>query len=405
MAARGGPPLRPLRRPRPGRGAVRSVLGGGGGASRDRPEPLAGDGPDLPAGLPAAGADDRLPLHCRGGVPAVACHRPRLGRCVTSRRALHGGARIRLAPGHGGRGDPRDRSRDDHREPEPRRQRRPVLRLPHRACLHRVARRRRGAGVAEPARLAGRAGRTAGARARSAGVAGRGDRTGPHRAGDARCGVAQHSGHGDPGRRRLPGPGHGSGPGGRGPPGGLEHRASGLDRHAAHARRPARRAGTGRCGRLRCRPNRRGERQRSLGAAAGTARARRAGRAGAGHRAGRVGPPRRHSLRGLRRGRAHGLSRGAGGPHQRAEARRGAHLGAGAADLHRSRCRRARHRRRPGQGHGAGVVVIVGRWPRPGGHGRTRATSFGGTLRAGPRAAGGWEVEAALRDCKAPAPA
>ena len=44
-----------------------------------------------------------------------------------------------------------------------------------------------------------------------------------------------------------------------------------------------------------------------------------------------------------------------------------------------------------------------------GGHGLAgmaeRATSFGGTLRAGPRAAGGWEVEAVLRDCKAPAPA
>jgi signal transduction histidine kinase len=46
--------------------------------------------------------------------------------------------------------------------------------------------------------------------------------------------------------------------------------------------------------------------------------------------------------------------------------------------------------------------------PLPGGgHGLAgmaeRATSFGGTLRAGPRPAGGWEVEAVLRECKAPA--
>ena len=32
-----------------------------------------------------------------------------------------------------------------------------------------------------------------------------------------------------------------------------------------------------------------------------------------------------------------------------------------------------------------------------------RATAFGGTLVAGPRATGGWEVAAVLRDCKAPA--
>jgi signal transduction histidine kinase len=44
-----------------------------------------------------------------------------------------------------------------------------------------------------------------------------------------------------------------------------------------------------------------------------------------------------------------------------------------------------------------------------GGHGLAgmaeRATAFGGTLRAGPRPAGGWEVEALLHDCKSPAPA
>jgi signal transduction histidine kinase len=44
-----------------------------------------------------------------------------------------------------------------------------------------------------------------------------------------------------------------------------------------------------------------------------------------------------------------------------------------------------------------------------GGHGVTgmaeRAAAFGGTLRAGPRETGGWEVAALLRDCKAPTPA
>ena len=47
--------------------------------------------------------------------------------------------------------------------------------------------------------------------------------------------------------------------------------------------------------------------------------------------------------------------------------------------------------------------------PSQGGHGLAgmaeRTTAFGGTLRAGPGAGGGWEVEAVLHDCKAPAPA
>ncbi len=44
-----------------------------------------------------------------------------------------------------------------------------------------------------------------------------------------------------------------------------------------------------------------------------------------------------------------------------------------------------------------------------GGHGVTgmaeRATAFGGSLEAGPGAAGGWEVRAVLHGCKAAAPA
>jgi signal transduction histidine kinase len=54
-------------------------------------------------------------------------------------------------------------------------------------------------------------------------------------------------------------------------------------------------------------------------------------------------------------------------------------------------------------------LVAVPTRPAGGGHGLAgmteRAGAFGGTLAAGPRAEGGWEVEALLRECKAPAPA
>ena len=60
-----------------------------------------------------------------------------------------------------------------------------------------------------------------------------------------------------------------------------------------------------------------------------------------------------------------------------------------------------------GHEHGPGHVNGNG-WEagNGGGHGvagmTERATAFGGTLEAGPRPAGGWEVTATLRDCKAP---
>ena len=63
-----------------------------------------------------------------------------------------------------------------------------------------------------------------------------------------------------------------------------------------------------------------------------------------------------------------------------------------------------------GKCNGNGNSAISRGRPREaaGGHGVTgmaeRAAAFGGTLRAGPRAAGGWEVAALLRDCKAPMP-
>jgi signal transduction histidine kinase len=57
---------------------------------------------------------------------------------------------------------------------------------------------------------------------------------------------------------------------------------------------------------------------------------------------------------------------------------------------------------------GQSLVAVPAR-PPGGGHGLAgmaeRASAFGGTLAAGPRPTGGWEVEALLRDCKAPAPA
>ena len=70
---------------------------------------------------------------------------------------------------------------------------------------------------------------------------------------------------------------------------------------------------------------------------------------------------------------ADGVPRGAGGPHQRVEARRRAHVRRGAVGLRRSRRGGADHRRRPGQGHGAVIAccTAVRRRPRPGRHGRT----------------------------------
>jgi signal transduction histidine kinase len=65
-----------------------------------------------------------------------------------------------------------------------------------------------------------------------------------------------------------------------------------------------------------------------------------------------------------------------------------------------------------GQGNGNGNGDANGHGPRrqgneSGGHGvagmAERAAAFGGTLRAGPGPAGGWEVATTLRDCRAPA--
>jgi signal transduction histidine kinase len=57
---------------------------------------------------------------------------------------------------------------------------------------------------------------------------------------------------------------------------------------------------------------------------------------------------------------------------------------------------------------GQSLVAVPAR-PTGGGHGLAgmveRASAFGGTLAAGPRPGGGWEIEALLRDCKAPGPA
>jgi signal transduction histidine kinase len=57
---------------------------------------------------------------------------------------------------------------------------------------------------------------------------------------------------------------------------------------------------------------------------------------------------------------------------------------------------------------GQSLVAVPAR-PTGGGHGLAgmaeRVSTFGGTLAAGPRPSGGWEVEALLRDCKAPASA
>ena len=245
VAARLRPSLRHPRRRGPRRGAVRPVLGLGHRADRDPSQPVVRRRPDLPAGLPPPGADDRLPRHYRRGVRAVARHRSGPGRRRAPRRALHGGPRVGLDPRRGGGGHPRSRRPHGHGALDAHGQRCQVLRVPHRPRPHRAAGRGGGAGAAQPARLAGRARRAPGARARPAGVAGRGDRAGPHRAGDARRGLAQHPGDGDAGRRRLDGAGLGPGARRGGDPGGLEHGAPGPDRHAAPARRAAGGAGGG----------------------------------------------------------------------------------------------------------------------------------------------------------------
>ncbi len=58
----------------------------------------------------------------------------------------------------------------------------------------------------------------------------------------------------------------------------------------------------------------------------------------------------------------------------------------------------------PALGHASAPALVRDR-----GHGvagmAERAASFGGSLEAGPRTGGGWEVVATLRDCKAPSPA
>jgi signal transduction histidine kinase len=55
---------------------------------------------------------------------------------------------------------------------------------------------------------------------------------------------------------------------------------------------------------------------------------------------------------------------------------------------------------------GQSLVAVPAR-PVGGGHGLAgmaeRAGAFGGTLAVGPRPTGGWEVEALLRECRAPA--
>ena len=201
-------------------------------------------------------------------------------------------------------------------------QRRQVLRLPHRAGLHRAAGRGGGAGAAQPARLAGRARRAPGARARPAGVAGRGDRAGPHRAGDARRGLAQHPGDGDAGRRRLPA--QASDPA----------RAAEAIQEVSSTGRQALTDMRRMLGVLREEPaaglrRRDGRMSPPTGTAAPRSRPNRGCGSSTRSSSGCAAPAstsrvaaRRRALRGLGRGRADGLPDRAGGPDQRAEARR-----------------------------------------------------------------------------------
>ncbi len=140
------------------------------------------------------------------GLRPVARDRTGAGRRRAARGRLHRRPRVRLVPRRGGR----------------RRSSRPASSWPRSRwtptgndvksfvfltglAFDRPLGRRRRARPAQPARLAGRAGPAPRDRAGPAGLAGRRRGAGPHRARDARRGVAQHPGDGDPGRRRLGG--------------------------------------------------------------------------------------------------------------------------------------------------------------------------------------------------------
>ncbi len=233
------PPLRHLCRRGAGLRPLRLVLGMAHRAWH-RAEFVAGRRPDLPPDLPAAGTDDRLPRHQRGGLRAVLGHQPCAGRRRAARGALHRGARVAVVPRRGGLGHPRGRRRLGHDQLDADGERSQVVRVPHRSRLRCAAGGHRDAGAAQPAGLAGRAHPAPGDRAGPAGVAGRRHGAGPHRAGDARCRVTQHPGDGDPGRRRLRRAGVRPRTRGRDHARGVGHRAPGPDRHAPHARRAAR---------------------------------------------------------------------------------------------------------------------------------------------------------------------
>ena len=372
-------------------------------------------GPGLPAGLPAPGADDRLPRHRRGGVRPVARRPARLADAallvalytvalesdwvlvVAASAILETGvvmATVRWTP-----------TGNDVES----------LRLPDRAGLHRPAGRGRGPRPAQPARLAGRTRRAAGARARPAGVAGRGGRAGPHRAGDARRRLAQHPGDGDPGRRRRRRRRPRPGPGGRGHARGVEHRTPGADRHASDARRAARRAGPAvpADGRRTARPAALRPPSRAAARACASSMRSSTGCGAPDSTSRSSGGP---ALRGLAARRADRLPHRAGGADQRPEARRGA----------RPRSRSGWTSTTPTSRCGSPTTGARGGGPVPGSAGRRNGNGNGkagaggsggghglaGHGRAGHRlrgdapgrapAGGGWEVSATLRDCKAP---
>ena len=236
--------LRRTRRPRPGRGALRAVLG----LARQEPgtaaEPLVRRRADPPAGLPAPGAHGRVPRHRRRGLVQWLVTGPGLADVALLVALYTVALESEWRRRRGGRRHPRNRGRDGHRA--------------------------LGAGARTTSSPSSSSRGWSSPRcwpgwwcARCA-ASSTGWPNGPQRLELERDQQASLAAAAERARiaremhdvvshniqvmvtladAAVHGAGRRPGPGGRGDARGLEHRTPGLDRHATDARRPARRAG------------------------------------------------------------------------------------------------------------------------------------------------------------------